>query len=153
MYLDAEVNKKPTVVRSLYQACLMAAFRFHAIVRHVLTRHCHGKVALDVHFLAHSVIKEFCARMLSHIRLVRSRKNIRVSLLQWETAWLCYEAFIRKLTRHDPFYASLVSIVEEFRNEAADKLPSAQLAKLRLWIGSRGRIPRSFRRMKDRRFV
>jgi hypothetical protein len=38
IYLDARVNRKPTIIRSMFNACLMAAFRFHAIVKHILMR-------------------------------------------------------------------------------------------------------------------
>lgn len=147
MYLDAEINKKPTTVRSMYHACLMAAFRFHAIIRDVMIRQ-RRNVALDVRFLAHVVIKECCQRMTSHVRNLRIRKSIQICLTKAETSWLCYEAFLRKLRKHQPLYTSLLLLLKEFQNESVKKLSAANLANLQLWIGKG--IPRSFRKMKDR---
>ena len=77
----------------------MAAFRFHAIVKHILMRtvprHTRDK-AVDARFLAHRVIKECCSKMVGHVSNVRrSRKDVKINLSNSETAWLCYEAFSR----------------------------------------------------------
>lgn len=146
MYLDAAVNRKQTVVRSIFSASLMAAFRFHAIVKHILIRH-RRKGVLNVRFLAHKAIKSCCVKMIGHVRNVRRRKMLRISLSSTEISWLFFEAFCRKLGKHLSLYTSLLPDVRQFREECGQMLPPIQLARLRQCIGKG--IPRPFRRMRD----
>jgi len=147
IYLDARINRKATVVRSMYHACLMAAFRFHVIVRNVLMRH-GRKTALNVAFLTDTVIKECCDRMIRHVHSIRRRKGVKISLNASETTWLFYEAFSRKFNKHKPLYNELEPFIRKRRQENRINLSETKVAKLLQWIGKG--IPRSFRRMKDR---
>ncbi|XP_032779409.2 telomerase reverse transcriptase [Daphnia magna] len=152
VYLDARVNRKPTIVRSMFNACLMAAFRFHAIVKQILMRtvprHLRDKAANNARYLAHTVIKECCSKMVGHVSSVRRRrKDVKIILSNTETAWLCYEAFHRKLSRHGKLYSNVLLAVRVLQTEHEKKIPNEKLKNLRSWIGKR--IPLSFRRMKD----
>lgn len=110
-------------------------------------RHSRDK-AVDARFLAHTVIRECCSKMVGHVSsLRRRRKDVKISLSNSETAWLCYEAFFRKLKRHGKLYANLVPVVESQRNEYMKKMSEEKVKNMRSWIGNR--IPRPFRRMKD----
>lgn len=152
MYLDSAVNRKPTVVRSVFHACLMAAFRFHAIVRHIVMRGVPSRrrsEAIDARFLAHQVIKKCCARFVAHIGSIRRRRSdVSVAIGGRETVWLCYEAFRRKLAKHRALYANVLPVVIALRAAGEAKLSQQQLANLRKWIGRR--MPVSFRRMKHK---
>ena len=145
------MNQKATVVRNMFNACLMAAFRFHAIVKHILMRtaprHTRDK-AVDPRFLAHRVIKECCFKMVGHVSCVR-RNGIHCRISNSETAWLCYEAFRRKLKQHGKLYSNIVPVVTSLRKEQEREMTNLKLTKLRVWIGNR--IPRPFRRMKHRK--
>ena len=152
IYLDARGNRKPTIIRSMFNACLMAAFRFHAIVKHILIRgalrHRYDK-AVDAHYLAHTVIKECCSKIVGHVSSVRRRrKDVKIILSKTETAWLCYEAFHRKLSRHKKLYTNVLLAVRKQRSEYEKMLPETKLRNIKSWIARR--IPFSFRRMKDR---
>lgn len=142
MYLDSAINRKPTVVRSMYHACLMSAFRFHAIVKHFLL------AAINVHFLAH-VVKECSSKMCVHVRSAGRKKDVTIRLTVPETRWLCLEAFERKLRRHGQMYAKLLPVIRQLKTQSETKLNSRNLEKLQCWIGKR--FPRSFRRMKGPR--
>jgi hypothetical protein len=135
----------------MFNACLMAAFRFHAIVKHILMRSAPRRwydKAIDARFLANTVIKECCSKMVGHVSNVhRRRKDVKIILSNTETAWLCYEAFRRKLSQHKKLYSNVLLAVQILRSEYEKKMPEAKLKNIRSWIGHR--IPRSFRRMKD----
>ena len=135
----------------MYYACLMAAFRFHAIVKHILmrtvSRRCRHK-RINARFLAHVVIKDCCTKMVGHVSTVRRRrKDVKICITSSETAWVCYEAFHRKLSRHAAFYADILPAVNQLRTEYEKKFSEEKLKRLRSCIGRR--IPRPFRRMKD----
>lgn len=149
IYLDSKVNKKPTVARNLFNASLMSAFRFDAIVKKVLMRH--RRVILRPGFLVHKVIVQCCTRMVAHVMAIRRRKDMRVRLSRTEISWLCYEAFFRALgqRRVRGLYGSaLLPAVKVLRNGLECKLNQQQLAKMKRWIGKR--IPRAFRRMQGK---
>lgn len=136
----------------MFNACLMAAFRFHAIVKHILMRtvprHLRDKATNNARYLAHTVIKECCSKMVGHVSSVRRRrKDVKIILSNTETAWLCYEAFHRKLSRHGKLYSNVLLAVRVLQTEHEKKIPNEKLKNLRSWIGKR--IPLSFRRMKD----
>lgn len=147
------MNRKRTVVRSMFHACLMAAFRFHAIVKHILTRSFprqRRNKAFHTPFLVHTVIKECCSKMVGHVTSVRQRrKDVKISLSNSETAWLCYEAFYRKLSRHGKWYANLLPAVKALQSPCEKNIAAFKVRNMRSWIGLR--IPRPFRRMKDSR--
>jgi len=140
MYLDSAINRKPTVVRSMYHACLMSAFRFHAIVKHFLL------AAINVDFLA-NVIKECSSKMCVHVRSASRKKDVAIKLTVPETRWLCLEAFERKLRRHGQLYTKLLPVISQLKTQSQSKLKSRNLEKLHCWIGKR--FPRSFRRMES----
>ncbi len=75
MYLDSAINRKPTVVRTLYNASLMAAFRFHAIVTSMLCPRAfswgRGRTA-NTAFLVRG-IDECCRRIGIHMKQLRRR--------------------------------------------------------------------------------
>ena len=149
MYLDSKVNRKPTVVRNLFYAGIMSAFRFHAIVKHVLMRHRNGN--LRTGFLVHKVIVQFCTRMVAHVMAIRRRKDLRVRLSRTEISWLCYEAFARTMGQRrvrQLYGAALLPAVLVLRRDAERKVKEQRLGKLKLWIGQR--IPRVFRHMQGK---
>lgn len=152
MYLDSAVNRKPTVVRSVFHACLMAAFRFHAIVRHIVLRSVpigRRNRPVDARFLAGTVIKECCTRTIGYLAAVRRRRtDVKISVGSLEAAWLCYEAFRRKLDRHRTIYANVLAVLNAFHAESERKLTRQQVDNLKKWVGRR--MPLSFRRMKHK---
>jgi hypothetical protein len=110
MYLDSAINRKPTVIRTIYNASLMAAFRFHAIVTHMLCpRRAFWRKSkgANVVYLART-IDECCKKMGRHIRPVGRRSQVKTTVTTNEVRWICLEAFARKLARHGDKYAAIL---------------------------------------------
>ena len=123
----------------------MAAFRFHAIVKHIIMpRHSRGNKKFDSRLFP-KVIEKCCYKMVGHVSNVR-RTDVQSQLGNSETAWLCYEAFHRKLKKHPQMYANLLKVVTSLREDYENKMSREKVTKMRSLIGKR--VPRSFRRMK-----
>ena len=148
MYLDSAINRKPTVIRTIYNASLMSAFRFHAIVAHMLCPRRpfwrKGKGANVVYLVR--TIDECCKKMGRHIRHVCSRSQVKTTVTTNEVRWICLEAFARKLARHGDKYAAILTEIAVLKQKCEAILRPDTVDRLGRWIGKR--MPRPFRQMK-----
>ena len=131
MYLDSAINRKPTVVRNIYKASLMAAFRFHAIVTNILRAFTRTNTKVDTSFCVRA-IELFCRRMVNFIgQLVQRNRQVRVDVSRREIRWLGLEAFHRKLARHGDVYAQIVTRIGLLHDQCDAGLPPDNAQKIK----------------------
>ncbi|XP_039910498.1 telomerase reverse transcriptase isoform X1 [Hirundo rustica] len=131
LFLDLQINSLRTVLINIYKIFFLQAYRFHACV---LQFPFNQQVRKNPHFFLRIISQtaSYCYAILKTINAGIAEGNKDVSdIFPIQVAeWLCYHAFIVKLSNHEAVYKCLLKSLKICKRRVISKIPEDTVALL-----------------------
>ncbi|XP_051007030.1 telomerase reverse transcriptase [Acomys russatus] len=132
LFLDLQVNSLQTVCINVYKIFLLQAYRFHACV---LQLPFDQTVRKNPAFFL-GIISNIASYCYSKLKVKNAGMTLRAkgasgSFPPEASRWLCYQAFLLKLTGHSVIYKCILGPLRTALQQLCRKLPKATIAILK----------------------
>lgn len=132
LFLDLQINSLRTVLVNIYKIFLLQAYRFHACV---LQLPFNQQVRNNPYFFLR-IISETASCCYSILKaknkgIVLGKKGASGTFPSEVAEWLCYNAFIVKLSNHKVIYACLLKPLKICKMQLFRKIPKDTMALLK----------------------
>ncbi|XP_036166405.1 telomerase reverse transcriptase isoform X2 [Myotis myotis] len=131
LLLDLQVNGLQTVCTNVYKIFLLQAYRFHACVLQLpFNQHVRKNPSFFLHVISDTVSRCHTLLKAKNPGMPLGTKGAAGPFPSEAARWLCFHAFLLKLSRHSATYRCLLGALQTAQAQLCRQLPRATLATL-----------------------
>ncbi|XP_066231030.1 telomerase reverse transcriptase isoform X1 [Saccopteryx leptura] len=131
LFLDLQMNSLQTVCRNVYKIFLLQAYRFHACVLQLpFNQHVRKNPSFFLRVISDTASRCYALLKAKNPGTSLGTKGAAGPFPSEAARWLCFHAFLLKLSRHGATYRCLLGALQTAQVQLCRQLPRVTLATL-----------------------